>query len=43
MELEIGIEKILYNEDQLESIAPHNCQMEIVGTETFDEEESFAF
>jgi hypothetical protein len=43
MELEIDIEKVFPNDDQLENTAPQNPQMEIIGTETFDEEESFAF
>jgi hypothetical protein len=43
MELEIGIEKMFPDDDQLESIVPHNPQMEIIGTDTFDEEEYFAF
>jgi hypothetical protein len=43
MELEIYIEKVFPNDDHLERNAPQNPQMEIIGTETFDEEESFAF
>jgi hypothetical protein len=43
MELEIDIEKMFPDDNQLESIAPHNPHMEIIGTDTFDEEESFAF
>jgi hypothetical protein len=43
MELEIDIEKVFPNDDQLENMAHQNPQMEIIGTETFDEEESFAF
>jgi hypothetical protein len=43
MELEIDIEKMFPDDDQLERTAPQNPQMEIIGTETFDEEESFAF
>jgi hypothetical protein len=43
MELEIDIDKMFPNDDQLESTAPHNPEMEIIGTDTLDEEESFAF
>ena len=43
MELEIDIDKMFPDDDHLESTAPHNPHMEIIGTDTFDEEESFAF
>jgi hypothetical protein len=43
MELEIDIEKIFPDDDQLERIALHNPGMEIIGIDTLDEEESFAF
>lgn len=43
MELEIGIEKMFPDDEQLESTAPHNPGMEIIGIDTLDEEESFAF
>jgi hypothetical protein len=43
MELEIDIDKMFPDDDQLESTAPHNPEMEIIGTDTLDEEESFAF
>lgn len=42
MQLEIDIEKVFTNDDQLENTAPQNPQMEIIGIETFDDEESFA-
>jgi hypothetical protein len=31
------------NDDQLESTVPHTPEMEIIGTDTLDEEESFSF
>jgi hypothetical protein len=43
IELEIEIEKVFRNVDQLENTAHQNPQMEIIETETFDEEESFVF
>jgi len=43
MELEISIEKVFPDNDQLERTSPQNPQMEIIGTETFNEEESFTF
>jgi hypothetical protein len=43
MELEIDIEKVFPNIDHLENTDHQNPQMEIIETETFDEEESFAF
>ena len=43
MELEIDIEKVFPNNDQLEKTSSQNPQIEIIGTETFDEEYSFAF
>jgi hypothetical protein len=43
MELEIDIDKIFPNDDQLESTTPHNPEMEIIGTDTLDEEETFSF
>jgi hypothetical protein len=43
MEIEIDIRKMFLNDDQLESTDPQNRQIEIIGTDTFDEEESFAF
>ena len=43
MELEIDIEKMFPDEDHLERTAPHNPEMEIIGIDTLDEEESFAF
>jgi hypothetical protein len=43
MELEIDIEKMFPDDDHLESTAPHNPGMEIIGIDTLDEEESFAF
>jgi hypothetical protein len=43
MELEIDIEKMFLDNDQLENTAPHNPGMEIIGIDTLDEEESFAF
>ena len=43
IELEIDIEKMFPNNDQIESTTPHNPEMEIIGTDTLDEEESFAF
>jgi hypothetical protein len=43
MELEIDIEKIFPDDDKLESTAPHNTEMEIIGTNTLDEEYSFSF
>jgi hypothetical protein len=43
MELEIDIEKMFPDNDQLERTAPHNPEMEIIGTDTLDEEESFSF
>jgi hypothetical protein len=43
MELEIDIEKVFPNDDHLENTTPQNPLMEIIGTETFDEEKSFAF
>jgi hypothetical protein len=38
MELEIDIEKVFHNDEKLENTAPQNPQLEIIGTETFDEE-----
>jgi hypothetical protein len=43
MELEIDIDKVFPDDNQLESTAPHNPGMEIIGIDTLDEEESFAF
>jgi hypothetical protein len=43
MELKIDIDKVFPNVDQLENTAHKNPQMEIIETENFDEEESFAF
>jgi hypothetical protein len=43
MELKIDIEKMFPDDDHIESNSPHNPQMEIIGTVTFDEEESFSF
>jgi hypothetical protein len=43
MELEIDIDKIFLDDDQLESTSLHNPEMEIIDTDTLDEEESFAF
>jgi hypothetical protein len=43
MELEIDIEKVFPNIDQLENTAHQNPHMEIIESETFDEEESFVF
>jgi hypothetical protein len=43
MELEIDIDKNFPDDDHLESNAPHNPWMEIIGIDTVDEEESFAF
>jgi hypothetical protein len=42
-ELEINIKKVFPNDDQLENTSHQNPHMEIIGTETFDEEESFSF
>jgi hypothetical protein len=43
MKLEIGIEKMFPSVDQLENMAQQNPHMEIIETDIFDEEESFAF
>jgi hypothetical protein len=43
MELKIHIEKVFPNVGQLEKTAHQNPQMEIIESETFDEEESFVF
>jgi hypothetical protein len=43
MELEIYIEKMFPDDDHLESTAPHNPRMEVIGIDTLDEEESFSF
>jgi hypothetical protein len=43
MELEIDIEKVFPNADQPENMAHQNPLMEIIESETFDEEESFVF
>jgi hypothetical protein len=43
MELEIDIDKMFPDDDQLDNIALHNPRMEIIGIDTLDEEESFAF
>jgi hypothetical protein len=43
MELEIDIDKMFPDNDHLESTAPHNPRMEIIGIDTLDEEDSFAF
>jgi hypothetical protein len=43
MELEIDIDKMFPKDDQLESTSPHNPEMEIIGTDTLDEEEYFSF
>jgi hypothetical protein len=43
MELEIGIDKMFPDDKQLESISPHNPQMKIIGTDTFNEEDYFSF
>jgi hypothetical protein len=43
MELEIDIKKMFPDDDQLESTTPHNSKIEIIGTDTLDEEESFSF
>ena len=43
MELEIDIDKVYPNNEYLEKTSPQNPLMEIIGTETFDEEESFSF
>jgi hypothetical protein len=43
MELEIDIDKMFPDDDQPENTTPHNPQMEIIGTDTFDEQESFSF
>jgi hypothetical protein len=41
MELEIDIEKLFLDDDHLDNTAPHN--LGILGIDTLDEEESFAF
>jgi hypothetical protein len=43
MELEIDIEKVFPNIDQPENTTHQNPLMEIMETETFNEEESFVF
>jgi hypothetical protein len=43
MELEIDIEKIFPDDNQLERTSPHTHEMEIIGTDTLDEEEYFSF
>jgi hypothetical protein len=43
MELKIDIEKVFPNIDHLENTDHQNPRMEIIETETFDEQESFAF
>jgi hypothetical protein len=43
MELEIDIEKLFPNDDHLDNTTPHNLEMDILGIDTLDEEESFAF
>ena len=43
MELEIDIEKMFPDNNQLERAALHNLEMEIIWTDTLDEEETFAF
>jgi hypothetical protein len=43
MELKIDIEKVFPNVDQLENASHQNPHMEIIESETFDEEEYFVF
>jgi hypothetical protein len=43
MELEIDIEKLFPDDDLLDNTAPRNPGMKILGIDTLDEEESFAF
>jgi hypothetical protein len=43
MELEADIEKIFPAIEQLENMAQQNSLLEVVGNETFSEEESFTF
>jgi hypothetical protein len=43
MELEIDIDKMFPDDDHIERTVPDNPEMEIIGTATLDEEESFAF
>jgi hypothetical protein len=43
MELEIDIKNMFPNTDQPENTAHQNPLMEIIESETFDEEESFVF
>jgi hypothetical protein len=43
MELEIDIEKVFPNANKLENTTHQNPLMEIIESETFDEEESFVF
>jgi hypothetical protein len=43
MELKIDIEKVFPNADKPENMAYQNPPMEIIESETFDEEESFVF
>ena len=43
MEIEIDIDKMFPDDDQLESTALYNPEMEITRTNTLDEEEYFSF
>jgi len=43
MELNIDIEKVFPNVDQPENMAHQNPMMEIIESETYDEEEYFVF
>ena len=43
MELEIDIETLFPDDDHLDNTAPHNLEMDILGIDTLDEKEYFAF
>jgi hypothetical protein len=43
MEIEIDIDKMFPDDDHVESTAPQNPGMEIIGIDTLDKEDSFAF